>query len=197
MWDARYAEPGHAYGTEPNDFLVATARRFIPAGGEVLSLGEGEGRNATYLASLGFRVTGVDGSRVGLEKARALAARRGVTIETVVADLAAYSLGTGRWDGIVSVWCHTPSALRRRLHRSVVEALRPGGVFLLESYTPAQLAYETGGPRDADMLLSLATAREELAREPEFDASVVNDDLERTVARVRERIEAKRKESER
>ncbi len=163
MWDQRYSEPGYAYGTEPNDFLVASARRYLPAGGELVSLGEGEGRNAVYLAGLGFRVTAVDGSRVAMEKARALAARRGVSIETVVADLAEHPLGHARWDGIVSIWCHTPSELRRRLHRSVVEALRPGGIFILESYTPDQLRYETGGPRSADLLLSLATAREELA----------------------------------
>ncbi len=163
MWDARYSEPGHAYGTRPNDFLVEAARRFLPPGGEILSLGEGEGRNAVYLAGLGFRVTGLDASPVGLEKARALAARQGVSIETVVADLAAYPFGVGRWDGIVSIWCHLPSAVRQRVHHSVVEALRPGGVFVLESYTPDQLRFDTGGPRSVDLLLSLAKAREELA----------------------------------
>jgi SAM-dependent methyltransferase len=163
MWDERYGEPGFVYGTEPNDFLAANAARFLPPKGEILSLGEGEGRNAVFLASLGFRVTGVDGSSVGLEKARALAQQRGVRLETVVADLATFDLGTERWDGIISIWCHTPSALRRRLHRSVVAALRPGGVFLLESYTPAQLQYKTGGPPSADLLMTLAAAREELA----------------------------------
>lgn len=163
MWDERYGKPGFAYGTEPNDFLVASARPFLPPGGEVLSLGEGEGRNAVYLAGLGFRVTAVDGSSVGLEKARSLAGQKGVAIETVVADLAGYPLGVARWDGVISIWCHTPSELRRRLHRSVVAALRPGGVLVLESYTPDQLRYQTGGPRSEDLLLSLTSAREELA----------------------------------
>lgn len=162
MWDERFGQPGFAYGTDPNDFLVE-ATRFLPSGGEVLSLGEGEGRNAVYLAGRGFRVTGVDGSAVGLEKARSLAREHGVTLETVVADLGTYALGTARWDGIVSIWCHTPSALRRRLHRAVVDALRPRGVFVLEAYTPDQLRHRTGGPRDVDLLLSLAQAREELA----------------------------------
>jgi SAM-dependent methyltransferase len=163
MWDERYGEPGFVYGTEPNDFLAANAVRYLPPKGEILSLGEGEGRNAVFLASLGFRVTGVDASAVGLEKARARAERHGVLIQTVVADLATFDLGVERWDGIVSIWCHTPSALRTRLHRSVVAALRPGGVFLLESYTPEQLAYKTGGPSSADLLMTLAAARAELA----------------------------------
>ena len=163
MWNQRYGEPGFAYGTEPNDFLAANAERYLPRNGEILSLAEGEGRNAVYLAGLGFRVTGVDSSAVGLDKARALAEQRGVDIHTVVADLADFDLGVGRWDGIVSIWCHTPAGLRRRLHRAVVAALRPGGVLLLEAYTPDQLAYKTGGPPAAELMMTLAAVREELA----------------------------------
>ena len=163
MWNERYGEPGYAYGAEPNDFLAAAAGRYLRPRGEILSLAEGEGRNAVFLARLGYRVTAVDGSSVGLEKARALAAKRGVEVRTIVADLADFDPGLERWDGIVSIWCHLPSALRARVHRSVVAALRPGGVFLLEAYTPDQLAYKTGGPPTADLLMTLATVREELA----------------------------------
>lgn len=163
MWNQRYSEPGFAYGTEPNDFLAANAERYLPAKGEVLCLAEGEGRNAVFLARRGFRVTGVDGSAVGLAKARTLADQHGVEIQTVVADLADFDLGVARWDGIVSIWCHTPSVLRARLHRAVAQALRPGGVLLLESYTPKQLEYKTGGPPTADMLMTLAEVRAELA----------------------------------
>jgi SAM-dependent methyltransferase len=163
MWDQRYGEPGFAYGTEPNEFLAANAERYLPANGEVLCVAEGEGRNAVFLARRGFRVTGVDSSAVGLAKARGLAEQNGVAIETVVADLADFDLGDGRWDGIVSIWCHTPPTLRARLHRSMVTALRPGGVLLLESYTPKQLEYRTGGPASADWMMTLAAARDELA----------------------------------
>ena len=99
MWDQRYGEPGYAYGTAPNDFLAAHAARYLPVAGEVLCLAEGEGRNAVFLARLGFRVTGVDGSAVGLEKARQLAAENSVEIQTIVADLGGFDLGVGRWDG--------------------------------------------------------------------------------------------------
>jgi len=163
MWDERYGQAGFIYGTEPNDFLAANAERHLPSKGEVLSLAEGEGRNAVFLARLGFRVTGVDGSRVGLEKAQRLAEERGVRIETAVADLAGYDLGKERWDGIVSIWCHMPTEQRARLHRAVVAALKPGGVFLLEAYTPKQLEYKTGGPSTKELLMTLAAVREELA----------------------------------
>jgi 2-polyprenyl-3-methyl-5-hydroxy-6-metoxy-1,4-benzoquinol methylase len=163
MWNQRYSEPGFAYGTEPNDFLAANAERYLPPNGEILCLAEGEGRNAVFLARLGLRVTGVDASAVGLDKARKLAEQHGVDIRTIVADLEDFDLGVERWDGIISIWCHTPSALRARLHRSVVAGLKPGGVLLLESYTPKQLEYKTGGPPMADLMMTLAAVQQELA----------------------------------
>ena len=63
----------------------------------------------------------------------------------------------------MSIFCHLPSALRRSVHARVVRALRPGGVVLLEAYTPAQLGRGTGGPSDADMLPTLALLRAEFA----------------------------------
>jgi SAM-dependent methyltransferase len=161
MWNERYAESGFAYGTEVNDFLAEQAFR-LPEAGDVLCLAEGEGRNAVYLAQRGLSVTGVDASSVGLDKARRLAAERGVTIHTVVADLGDYDLGAECWDAVVSIWCHVPHPLRRRIHHAVTRALKPGGVFILEAYTPAQIGYETGGPKAADRLMTLAAVQLEL-----------------------------------
>src|SRR5689334_24223607 len=107
MWDERYSQPGFAYGTEPNEFLAAAAGR-IPAGGPVLSLGEGEGRNAAYLAGLGNWVVAVDQSPVGLAMARRLAADRCLSVETVCADLAGYAIVPGARAGIMSIFCHLP-----------------------------------------------------------------------------------------
>ena len=114
MWDQRYGGKEYAYGTEPNEFLVAMAPR-LPMG-RVLCLGEGEGRNAVWLAGQGYDVTAVDASRVGLEKAERLAAERGVTMTTVHSNLAAYDIEPGIWDGILSVFCHLPTTLRADVH---------------------------------------------------------------------------------
>ena len=160
MWDRRYAGDGYAYGTEPNAFLVSMADR-LPAG-NVLCLGEGEGRNATWLAGRGNDVTAVDGSAVGLRKARELAAERGVDIATVHADLADLAIAPGSWDAIVSIFCHMPSEIRRSVHRRCVTGLRPGGVMLLEAYTPAQLTLKTGGPPTADMMMDAQSLAAEL-----------------------------------
>ncbi len=160
-WDERYSEPGFVYGTAPNEFLVSVVDR-IPKG-KILSLAEGEGRNAVYLASLGYEVTGVDGSAVGLRKARELAAERGVTITTIQADLGTFRIEPEQWDGIIASYCHVPSSIRVPLHQAAVRGLKRGGVFVLEAYSKEQLAYDTGGPKSLDLLMSLDDLKRELA----------------------------------
>ena len=174
-WDVRYGEPGYAYGTEPNGFLVEVAAR-IPAG-PVLSLAEGEGRNAVFLAGLGHDVLAVDSSAVGLAKAEALARERGVRLTTAVADLEGYPIVPGAWSGIVSIFAHFTRPLRSRLYGAVAAGLRPGGAVVVEAYTPRQLAFGTGGPRDAALLVTLADLRAEL---PGLDF-VIGREIERDV----------------
>jgi len=160
MWNERFSEPGYAYGTEPNGFLTSVADR-IPRG-KVLCLAEGEGRNAVYLAGLGYDVTAVDTSTVGLAKAEALAKNRGVTIETVNADLEEYEIEPGAWQGIVSIYCHLPPVIRAALHERCLRGLAPEGVFVLEGFTPRQLEFGTGGPKNRELLMELEIIRQEL-----------------------------------
>ncbi len=174
-WDERYAEPGWAFGDQPNDFLREMAQR-LPRG-RVLCLAEGEGRNAVFLATLGHDVTGVDLSPVGLVKARELAATRGVSIHTEVADLATWPIEPGAWQGIVSIFAHVPPEVRGPLHRAVVAGLAPGGVLVLEAYRPGQEERGTGGPSDASRFMTLDVLRRELAG-LEFE---VGRELEREV----------------
>jgi SAM-dependent methyltransferase len=174
FWDDRFAEPGFAYGTAPNDFLREQAGRIPP--GPVLCLAEGEGRNAAFLAGLGHQVVAVDQSAVGLAKAARLAEERKLHISTIVADLRDYRIAPAGWAAIVSIFVHLPPALRTTVYRGVVAGLQPGGVLILEAYAPGQLAHGTGGPRDADRLATLDQLRDELtglellvAREAERD----------------------------
>lgn len=161
MWDQRYATEDYVYGTKPNEFLVETIRG-LNGGGRALCLAEGEGRNAVFLAEQGYEVHAVDASTVGLAKAERLARERGVRIVTEVANLDGYRIDPGAWDLIISIFCHLPAPVRRALHREVVAGLRPGGRFIAEAYTPAQLALRTGGPPDAALMMTLAELREEL-----------------------------------
>lgn len=160
-WDARYAEPGFAYGAEPNDFLAEVADR-LPAG-RTLCLADGQGRNGVFLAMRGHRVLSMDQSPVGLARARELAADRGVTIETAVGDLADFVIEPGAWDTIVSIFVHLPPGLRADVARRTVAGLRPGGMFVLEAYAPEQLGRGTGGPPTPDRFATLAMLQADYA----------------------------------
>ena len=161
-WEARYSgTDDFVYGTEPNDFLREAAVG-IPAG-DALSIADGEGRNGVYLATLGHRVTSVDLAQAGMTKAQKLAASQGVEITTQAVDLADFDLGENRWDIIVSIWAHTPPNVRRRIHAAAASALRPGGHFILEAYTPDQIGLGSDGPKTAEIAMTLDGLRSELA----------------------------------
>lgn len=160
MWDQRYSADEYIYGKDPNEFL-ANAVNKIPKG-KVLCVAEGEGRNAVFLAEQGYDVVAVDSSTVGLEKARKLALERGVSIQTMVCDLAHFDIEAKSWDGVVSIFAHVPPAVRKELHKKIVDGLRPGGVLILEAYRPDQLKYKTGGPPTAEFMMTLKGLEEEL-----------------------------------
>jgi len=163
FWNDRYREEGFAYGAEPNDFVRAQAHLIPP--GRVLCLAEGQGRNAVHLAKLGYAVTAVDLSPIGLQKAQELAAEHGVSIETQAVDLAEFQIEPDVWQGIVSIFAHVSPPIRNRIHGQVATGLAPGGIFILEAYTPHQLeAKGVGGPgrEHVDKLMSLVDLRKEL-----------------------------------
>ncbi|GMT45585.1 MAG: SAM-dependent methyltransferase [bacterium] len=159
-WDERYAQEGYLYGTEPNGFLKENFQQ-IPKG-KVLFLAEGEGRNAVFLSKQGYTVSAMDSSSVAIEKAGKLARKNGVSITTHIADLNDFDLGQEQWDGIVSIFCHLPPVLRQAVYAKIVRALKTGGVFLAEAYTPKQLEFKTGGPPVKELLVDLSMLRKEL-----------------------------------
>ncbi|MFN8422263.1 MAG: class I SAM-dependent methyltransferase [Anaerolineae bacterium] len=164
FWNERYAGDGFVFGTEPNAFL---AEHWELLEGPVLSLSEGEGRNAVFLASRGLEVTGVDLSSVALEKAQRLAAERGVTITTVLADLATYEPASDHFGAVLSISAHLPSEVRRALYPRLERSLKAGGVLILEAYSENQRLRGTGGPKDVDLLMTVDKIRRELpALEP-------------------------------
>lgn len=160
QWDQRYSVADYVYGTQANDFLDSVWQR-LPAG-RVLCLAEGEGRNAVFLAEQGFEVVAVDSSAVGLAKLQHLAQQREVKVETICADLAEFVIAREAWSAVIAIFAHLPRAVRAPLHRRVVEGLQPGGMFVLEAYTPAQLQYKTGGPATIELLMDLPTLSDEL-----------------------------------
>lgn len=154
FWDSRFGQEAYVYGRQPNAFL-AEHHLVFPKGARILSLGEGEGRNAVFLARQGYDLTALDASEEGMRKLTKLAAEGGVLVSQRQEDVTAAELGRSRWNGIVNIFCHLPSADRPGLYARIREALKPGGIFLAEFFTPRQLDYASGGPKDADMLVTL------------------------------------------
>lgn len=160
MWNSRYSSDSYAYGKDPNDFLVEASAALQP--GKILCLGEGEGRNAVFLAQKGHHVLAVDASEVGLKKAQQLASQRLVSIETHCENLEQFEIKPEFWDGIVSIFCHLPAKIRVPLHQHVVSGLKSGGIFIFESYSHQQLNYKTGGPRQQELLMDLVSLKKEI-----------------------------------
>lgn len=155
FWDHKYTEPGFFFGEQPNAWLAAH-RSMFKVGQRALVPGDGEGRNGVWLAELGLNVTTVDASRVGAHKATLLAAERGVTIDAQVADLTSWDWPVGAFDVVAAIYLHWPEELRTEMHERMLNALKPGGIMILEGYSRRQLVYRAagsvGGPGDPDML---------------------------------------------
>ncbi|UQB42841.1 class I SAM-dependent methyltransferase [Thiomicrospira microaerophila] len=161
MWNEKYDRDDFLYGTEPNDFL-RVASLVLPEQANLLSLAEGEGRNACYLASQGHKVTAVDASEIGLEKASILAEIKKVELYTELADLADYDMGEEKWDAIIAIFCHLPPELRKTVAKRIIKALKPGGFYISEVYAKKQLTNETGGPKDINLLIDLEEIQKEM-----------------------------------
>ncbi|MBI0534850.1 class I SAM-dependent methyltransferase [Roseomonas sp. KE2513] len=161
-WDARYAGGVFAFGESPNRHLAAQDWR-LRAGMRALALGDGEGRNGVWLAGQGLEVTSVDWSAAGLAKADALAEARGVGLRTVVADLVGWEWPVGAFDLVAWIFMHLPPEDRAVVAAGAVAALAPGGLLVLEGFTPAQEGRRSGGPRDPSLLWSATLVREHFA----------------------------------
>jgi SAM-dependent methyltransferase len=150
MWDQRYAGTDLVWTAEPNRFLVEQVAGL--ASGRALDLACGEGRNAVWLASLGWRVTGVDFSAVGLDKARRLAAAKGVTCEWVVADVTTFEPQAGAFDLVVMLYLHLRADAFAAAVRHAVGGIAPGGTLLVVGHDSTNLTDGVGGPRDPAVL---------------------------------------------
>lgn len=150
-WDERYAIDDWLFGKEPSPFIVDNIGLLKP-GGEVLAIGDGEGRNGVWLASQGMRVTSVDISQNAIDKAQRLARERHVELETICADLTQWDWPIRKFDAVISIFVHFAPENRDRLHAHMISALRPEGILLMEAFHIKQLEYGDAGPRDPAML---------------------------------------------
>lgn len=162
-WNQRFEQDAYIFGTEPNAWLREQARIWQP-GQRVLCVADGEGRNSVWLAGQGLEVDAFDVSSVGVAKARRLAAEKGVSVNFSVSDCDAYPWPLEAFDGVAAIFVQfADPAMRARLFANIRRSLKPGGVLVLQGYTPKQLDYKTGGPPQLSHLYTEAMLREAFA----------------------------------
>lgn len=148
-WDKRYEASELVWGPGPNRFLVDEVTDLRP--GAALDVACGEGRNAIWLASIGWEVTGVDFSSVGLDKARRLAIERNVRVNWVQADLTTWEPPT-TYDLVVVMYLHLSGDLRHIVLARMASSVTPGGTMLVVAHDLRNLSEGLGGPQDPDVL---------------------------------------------
>lgn len=159
-WNGRYVKEGYLFGEEPNAFLKSQAHRLAP-GQRALALADGEGRNGVFLAGEGLDVLSVDFSPVALEKARRLAARKGVALETRTVDLYRWEFEEAAFDVVAAIFIQfAPPPERARIFDGIKRALKPGGLLIMQGYRPKQVEYKTGGPPQAENMYTEDLLRE-------------------------------------
>jgi len=175
-WENRYRAPEYAFGKEPNYFLAA-CKPLLPKSGKALAVADGEGRNGVWLAEQGLDVLSLDFSPSAQAKAAALAKERGVRIDIVRADVHAWNYPESVYDVVVEIFTQFSSPSERAMKWSGMrKALKPGGLLILQGYTPKQLEYGTGGPKQVENLYTRRMLED--AFRGFHDVKIVEEELE-------------------
>jgi 2-polyprenyl-3-methyl-5-hydroxy-6-metoxy-1,4-benzoquinol methylase len=176
-WNLRFAEPDYIFGTAPNRFL-ASKKDLFSKGERALCVADGEGRNSVWLAEQGLEVDAFDFSPPAVEKAKRLAAERGVQVRHEVAGVDDWRWPLAAYDVVAAIFVQFAGPqMRARMFARMAQALKPGGLLLIEGYTPKQLEYRTGGPSQVENLYTEALLREafhelEILELREYDAEL-------------------------
>jgi SAM-dependent methyltransferase len=163
MWDDRYSGDEYFYGTEPNK-LLQTITGLLPTHANILCIGEGEGRNAVYLARLGHNVTAIDYSIEGKRKAEKLARQYNIEISYLQCPLEDFNFSEHKWDAVISIFCHLPITICGQIHQKIESSLKTNGLFICQAYSTEQLDFNTGGPKDPSMLYSESLLRGDFSK---------------------------------
>jgi SAM-dependent methyltransferase len=147
FWNERFDKEEFIFGKEPNEYLTLQTRRYLKPKSKVLCIADGEGRNGVWLAKQGMQVVGFDASDIALAKAKQFAKDNQVEIEYSFSDTDSYDWQVNTYDAVIGIFIQfADPQMRARIFQKTYEALKPGGIFILQGYTPKQLEYKTGGP---------------------------------------------------
>lgn len=147
FWNERFDKEEFIFGKEPNEYLVEQTKRYLQPGNKLLCIADGEGRNGVWLAKQGMKVEGFDASDIALAKAKRFAKDNQVEVEYSFSDTDSFAWHANNYDSVIGIFIQfADPAMRARIFQQAYGALKPGGIFILQGYTPKQLEYKTGGP---------------------------------------------------
>ncbi len=169
FWNERFNKVEFIFGTEPNQYLLEKASQYLKPNQRVLSIADGEGRNGVWLAKQGMQVVAFDASDVAIAKAKQFAKENQVELEYTFSDVDSFAWHTNTYDAVIGIFIQfADPAMRERIFQKTYEALKPGGIFILQGYTPKQLECKTGGPSLIEHLYT-----EELIRDLAKDFNIL------------------------
>jgi cyclopropane fatty-acyl-phospholipid synthase-like methyltransferase len=147
FWNKRFDTPDYIFGKAPNEYLEAQAKHHLKQGDSVLCVADGEGRNSVWLAKQGMRVDAFDLSEIALSKAIALATEEAVQVQFSLASCESWDWQPNHYDAVVAIFIQFANpVMRTRLFAQMASTLKPGGLLIVQGYTPKQLVFKTGGP---------------------------------------------------
>ena len=147
FWNERFNKEEFIFGKAPNEYLVEQVSQYLKSNSSVLCIADGEGRNGVWLAKQGMQVVGFDASDVALAKAKQFAQDHQVEIEYSFSDTDSFDWQENAYDAVIGIFIQfADPAMRERIFQKTHKALKSGGIFILQGYTPKQLEYKTGGP---------------------------------------------------
>ena len=147
FWNKRFEKEEYIFGKEPNEYLALQAKTHLKPNQKVLCIADGEGRNGVWLAKQGMQVIGFDVSDIALEKAKQFAKENQVEIVYSLSDTDGFNWQENTYDAVIGIFIQfAEPQMRARIFQQAYKALKPGGIFILQGYTPKQLEYKTGGP---------------------------------------------------
>ena len=147
FWNQRFDKEEFIFGKEPNEYLALQTRKYLKPNNKVLCIADGEGRNGVWLAKQGMQVVGFDASDIALRKAKQFAKDNQVEVEYSFSDTDSFDWQVNIYDAVIAIFIQfADPPMRARIFKQIHQALKPGGILILQGYTPKQLEYKTGGP---------------------------------------------------
>jgi len=153
FWNERFNKDEFIFGKEPNEYLAKQASQFLSPGMQTLCIADGEGRNSVWLAKQGMQVLGFDVSDIAIAKAKQFAAENLVHVDYFLSNTDEFNWQENSYDAVIAIFIQfADPEMRTRIFNQIEQSLKPGGILILQGYTPKQLEYKTGGPAAIDHL---------------------------------------------